>query len=201
MALAAIAGALGLVFTACTVEESRPPVASAESAGTVGPDGRDTGSTVDVEEDLAEVLSGYVRDAHELAECYRENGFPDLEDPDEYGYFDIDTRGVSDPYRTLLRARKQCSPLEPDLPPALREFFEQQAADAMPEEEKAFHRDFAKCMQENGAPDFPDPKPNGLPDNDMWFAENPTHPVDEHCREQFGLPPVFGELGLEGGVG
>ena len=90
-----------------------------------------------------------------FAECMRNNGVSDFPDPGASGKFTIDAivNGSSLDLSTpaFKQAMSACKDLEPaGFTGTKRSSQEQQAA-----------LKFAKCMRENGVPDFPDPTPNG----------------------------------------
>jgi hypothetical protein len=90
-----------------------------------------------------------------FAECMRSNGVGDFPDPGASGKFTIDgiVNGSSLDLSTpaFKHAMSACQDLEPaGFTGSKRSSQEQQAA-----------LKFAKCMRENGVPDFPDPTPNG----------------------------------------
>jgi len=90
-----------------------------------------------------------------FAECMRSNGVSDFPDPGASGKFTIDgiVNGSSLDLSTpaFKQAMSACKDLEPaGFTGSKRSSQEQQAA-----------LKFAKCMRENGVPDFPDPTPNG----------------------------------------
>ena len=95
------------------------------------------------------------RQAVRFAECMRSNGVSDFPDPGASGKFTIDAivNGSSLDLSTpaFKQAMSACKDLEPaGFTGTKRSSQEQQAA-----------LKFAKCMRENGVPDFPDPTPNG----------------------------------------
>ena len=90
-----------------------------------------------------------------FAECMRNNGVSDFPDPGAPGKFTIDgiVNGSSLDLSTpaFKQAMSACKDLEPaGFTGSKRSSQEQHAA-----------LKFAKCMRENGVPDFPDPTPNG----------------------------------------
>ncbi|MET9377827.1 hypothetical protein ABZX98_27480 [Streptomyces sp. NPDC002992] len=109
-----------------------------------------------------DALAAYVEGKRAWVACMRENGIQ-LNDPDEKGRVDFGggdaVRGMKkDP--KFLTASEKCAPVDPPLP----EDLESSLNPLTPEEIKARH-DYADCMQKNGAPDFPDPGPDGRDDN------------------------------------
>ena len=95
------------------------------------------------------------RQAVKFAECMRSNGVGDFPDPGASGKLTIDgiangsSLDVSTP--AFKQAMSACKDLEPaGFTGSKRSPQQQQVA-----------LEFAKCMRENGVPDFPDPTPNG----------------------------------------
>ena len=93
--------------------------------------------------------------ALKFSECMRENGAGDFPDPDTSGSFTIDgvVNGSSlDPNSPAFeQALRACKDLEP---PGFT------GAKVTPKQTTARLK-FAKCIRDNGVPDFPDPTPNG----------------------------------------
>lgn len=85
-----------------------------------------------------------------FAQCMREQGLTWFPDPDSNGRTVIKTPKGLDP-KKFDAAREACKEFAPDggdpgeIDPAMLEMA----------------RKMAKCMRENGVPDFPDPQPNG----------------------------------------
>ena len=95
------------------------------------------------------------RQAVRFAKCMRSNGVSDFPDPGASGKITIDgiANGSSVDVSTpaFKQAMGACNDLEPaGFTGSKRSAQQQQAA-----------LKFAKCMRENGVPDFPDPTPNG----------------------------------------
>lgn len=146
----ALTGALlvaGFLVTAgCTETGDEPRVASAGG----NPSGTATG---------ADAVTAYVESARAYVACLREQGI-EVSDPDSRGQFEFAIDG------DVLRQN----------PVLLTEFREKQMAcggillplpaelytlPPMTPEEIEQRQRWAECMQTNGAPDFPDPGPDG----------------------------------------
>ena len=104
------------------------------------------------------VVDHYIEQMTRVVACYRKNGLPEIADPDEFGQVLIDTTKASDP-SAVDRAIDACEHLQVPMPPEVHALLEQKQARALTDEERRTFREYAECMQENGAPDFPDPKP------------------------------------------
>ncbi|GAA4897118.1 hypothetical protein LX16_1254 [Stackebrandtia albiflava] len=123
-----------------------------------------------------------------FAECMREHGV-DMPDPtfDEEGGADISLPdGVDD--ETLRAAEEACKEFLPHggEPPKID-----------PEVLEALH-EYARCMRENGVPDFPDPDENGgfALDGDEFPPDDPTiMAAEEVCRDLMPGTPGDGGPG------
>jgi len=123
-----------------------PTVASAASPRTAGA----TSATTDPVARYVEAKRAWVR-------CLREQGFPDVPDPDAKGHVDLSAHGgraKTEP--RWMAAQESCrqfnievpAELEPKLPP-------------LTAEQLAWRREYAACMRANGMPRWPDPGADG----------------------------------------
>jgi hypothetical protein len=96
-------------------------------------------------------LATYVESVRKFGACLREAGF-DITDPDSRGRFDVKdkNRAKSDP--AFPAAMEKCQGLLTQQPDELRQ---------RPPEEVEQAREYAQCMRDNGAPDYPDPLTTG----------------------------------------
>jgi hypothetical protein len=115
----------------------------------------------------------------EVVQCLRDNGMPNLPDPQ------IDADGQphfpgGDPGDPPPRARRACEPIYNRLPASVREGGGPEGGEASrpPADLPALLR-FARCMREQGMPDWPDPKADG------------TFPVAGTALEREGKSPRF----------
>ena len=85
-----------------------------------------------------------------FAQCMRKNGMTWFPDPDADG-------------RTAMRVPKNIDPKKFDAAQEACAEFAPDGGDAGPADPEMLEmgRKMAKCMRENGVPDFPDPQPNG----------------------------------------
>jgi hypothetical protein len=97
----------------------------------------------------------------EVVQCLRDNGMPNLPDPR------IDSDGQphfpgGDPGDPPPQAQRACEPIFNRLPASVREDGGETSGDASPPpaDIPALLR-FARCMREQGMPDWPDPKADG----------------------------------------
>jgi hypothetical protein len=96
--------------------------------------------------------SGAYAQALAFAKCMRDNGLPDFPDPAPDGSLDAANAGIdraSTQYRNALEA---CRDLRPG----------GTGEGGTDPDKVAQMAKYAKCMRENGLPDFPDPGPNGF---------------------------------------
>ncbi|MEU3605779.1 hypothetical protein AB0E83_10040 [Streptomyces sp. NPDC035033] len=150
--LAAVAATAAVVLTGCGgndpgtgVPTAGDATATARAGGTKGGAGGDEGE-----------IAAYVEARRAWVACLREGGI-DAPDPDENGRVELaDGRAVkADP--ALRKVLEECGRNQPGVPAALERRL---APELTPDQiEKKF--EFAACMQKNGAPDFPDPEPDG----------------------------------------
>jgi hypothetical protein len=92
----------------------------------------------------------------EVIQCLRDNGMPNLPDPQ------FDSNGQpqfpgGDPGDPPPQAERACKPIYDRLPPSRGDGANR---DHPPTDIPALLR-FARCMRAHGVPDFPDPKPDG----------------------------------------
>lgn len=85
--------------------------------------------------------------------CMRENGVPNFPDPGPDGSLKIDGSKVRMDSPAFAAAQDKCEKYDAAPPPEA------------PADRKAALA-YAKCMRENGVPDFPDPNPDGGTDID-----------------------------------
>lgn len=107
--------------------------------------------------------AAYVEGQRKWVACMRKNGI-DLPDPDSKGRVDISGQGPQIKKSSqFISASQKCKGLMAPMPEGFEEANEPKLT---PAQIKAT-RDYADCMQKNGAPDYPDPGPDGytLDDN------------------------------------
>ncbi|MEV0219311.1 hypothetical protein [Streptomyces sp. NPDC050704] len=108
-------------------------------------------------------VAAYVKAQRDWVRCMRDNGV-DVPDPDAKGHVDLGSGGgvlalKRDP--KFLDASEKCADKKATVPESIENA---DRPELTPAQIKAA-RDFAACMQENGAPDFPDPGPDGYQRN------------------------------------
>ncbi|XIE78871.1 hypothetical protein AB6O49_13905 [Streptomyces sp. SBR177] len=145
------------------------------TAGTSGTAGTaTTGGTGGGGGDQAEIAA-YVATKRKWVACMREQGF-DYPDPGPLGQVEIDgdTNRARKKDPKFLPASEKCKEFNATVPMAVERAMRPRLT---PEQIKTA-REFADCMQKNGAPDFPDPDADGYQpsDNDGTEDWDPTTP-------------------------
>ncbi|WP_137988851.1 hypothetical protein [Streptomyces vilmorinianum] len=113
-------------------------------------------------------VAAYVDAQRKWVACMRENGI-DLPDPDDKGQIDIgeDRRAQkSDP--KFVQAQDKCRGLVVSVPASVEKLLRPKLS----AEQIKVRRDYADCMQKNGAADFPDPGPEGYAENDVQWDQS-----------------------------
>lgn len=138
-----------LALTGCSTPPAAPEVASA-GGGTGRPHVSATPNAV----------AAYLEAQRKYAQCLRAGGI-EVADPDADGNVDIsDVKRKRD--RQQLAVLTRCGK---GLPPRPRELGDK-GKQPLSKDEIERARRYARCMQANGAPDFPDPGPDGYFDGD-----------------------------------
>lgn len=157
---------VALTATGCGSNESQDGgIASAGGTPTAA-----VGSSTPAKSSEAEAALAFAR-------CMRENGLPKMADPkiDENGevQMDLDAGGV-DPAK-VKAAEEKCKKLLPNGGQPKK----------MDPERLEKLRAFARCMRDNGLPDFPDPTENGMQVDGNKFP--PTDPkvkaAEQKCAQ------------------
>ena len=142
---------LALALAACGGSDSGgAKVASAQtgSPGPVGSSSTEAGADSSIQAELAQYVAGQ----RKWAACLRKNGL-NVGDPDAKGRVDFSKAGddlKSNPHKR--NAQIVCQKVEASESLELLEYLEPKNSD----KEIADSKTYARCMQENGAPDFPD---------------------------------------------
>ncbi|MFD2764328.1 hypothetical protein [Micromonospora eburnea] len=122
----------------------------------------------------------------EFAKCMRENGMPDFPDPEpgEGGKFRVKIPAGQDREKAQA-AMEKCRSLMPNGGKPVK----------LDPEQVEMVRQLAKCMRENGVPNFPDPGPDGALEltGDAGFdPESPSvQAAMEKCRKDGGAPMIM----------
>lgn len=94
-------------------------------------------------------LAAYIEHQRSWVRCMHEHGV-DVPDPDKYGTIRMTERPPE-------KAQMACKPLKVAVPASV----ERLALPPLTAAEKKIKQDYSRCMQTHGAPDFPDPGPDG----------------------------------------
>jgi hypothetical protein len=142
--LASVVSSLLLTIAACGTNDSQPHVATVATSG-ASPTAAAS----------ADVVTAYVESVREYVACLRDKGV-DVSDPDTKGRIEF-RAGTSnlkaDPKFT--GAQQKCKNLLPPVPAGLED------KPVLTAKEIQTKQRYAACMRQNGAPDFPDPGPDG----------------------------------------
>ncbi|MFF5921783.1 hypothetical protein ACFY8C_26045 [Streptomyces flavochromogenes] len=162
--LAAAVSVVALALTGCGTDDApKVPAAGGDPAASAGATG---GGESGGGAGGKDVLATYVEGKRAWVACMREHGV-EMNDPDDKGQIDF---GDGDAARNMKKnpkfetATKACESVNPPMPEGLEELVNPRP-ELTAEQIKAA-RDYAACMQKNGAPDYPDPGPDGYPEND-----------------------------------
>jgi hypothetical protein len=148
------ASVMAITLVGCGGEGDTPKVPTADGGNASG-----TTATPGGGDDVA----AYVNAQREWVKCLRENGV-DAPDPDAKGQVDFGDKTALKQDTKFLNASEKCASLVAAVPESLENANQPELT---PEQIKV-KRDYADCMQKNGAPDFPDPGPDGTAQGSEW---------------------------------
>jgi hypothetical protein len=171
--LAAAASVVAVSLTACGGGEDKAKVPSAGGAG--------NGAPAAAGNDVA----AYVNAQREWVKCLREQGL-DVPDPNAMGVVEFgDNRAVKQ-NPVFLRATEKCASLQVAVP----ESVEEAQRPKLSAEQIETRERYAECMQGNGAPDFPDPGPDGYaPQDAEWDQQSAgARRATRTCAPIIGAP-------------
>ncbi|MFD0367838.1 hypothetical protein [Streptomyces sp. NPDC059071] len=164
------------------------------AGGTTSPPGTTAGQSGagGVGGDQAEIAA-YVAAKRKWVTCMREQGF-DYPDPGPLGQVEIDgdTNRARKKDPKFIPATEKCKEFNVTVPAAVEKAMRPRLT---PEQIKTA-REFADCMQKNGAPDFPDPDADGYqPGNNKGTSDwDPTTAAAKRagrlCGARFHGDPV-----------
>ncbi|MGW2018155.1 hypothetical protein [Streptomyces sp. NPDC001927] len=152
--MAAAATAMALALAGCGSDDggSKVPTAggstTSKASGSGGGSGDGSGGGGE--------LAAYIDGKRTFVKCLRENGV-DAPDPDAKGQIDLGDNATLKKNPAYLKASQECASLNPPVPESL----EKSLAPKLSPEQIKVRREYAECMQKNGAPDFPEPGPDG----------------------------------------
>lgn len=139
--------ALVIVGSLAGCGQSTTPAVASLSPGQVR-----SGSTA---HSAAEDLKTYVAGMQKWVDCMRQHGIPKMPDPQADGQV-VTRRGVmpNDP-QVRDTANRACESVRPTRPQSVTALWNKEARESVTPAEVAQYKKLAKCMQANGAPDFP----------------------------------------------
>lgn len=129
-------------------------------------------------------LSEYVDARRTWVACLRDEGF-DVPDPDAKGQVDFgdNLEWKRDP--KALKAQEKCADLNKPVPEGLEKEMQPELTEA--EAEK--NRRYSTCMQEKGAPDFPDTGQDGRFQDATWDSTSAgAKRATRECGSIIGIP-------------
>jgi hypothetical protein len=183
--LAAAASIVVFVLTGCGGGDGGSKVPTAAGGG-VSTASSTTGGQGGGSDDVA----AYVKAQREYVNCLRENGV-DAPDPDAEGTIDF---GSGDNVRDLKKdpkfraATQKCAKYLAAVP----ESVEKSNQPKLSAEQIKVKRKYAECMQNNGAPDFPDPGPDGLGQGEWNQTSAGAKRAIRICGSVVGVPENAG---------
>ncbi|WP_033310125.1 hypothetical protein RFN58_23275 [Streptomyces iakyrus] len=148
------ASVMAITLVGCGDEGDTPKVPTA---------GGDKASGKTAAPGAGDEVTAYVSAQREWVKCLRENGV-DAPDPDAKGQVDFGNNAALKKDTKFLNASEKCASLKAAVPEGLENANQPKLT---PEQIKV-KRDYAACMQKNGAPDFPDPGPDGTAQGSEW---------------------------------
>jgi hypothetical protein len=179
--LAAVASVMALALTGCGGDEGESDIPTAASGGatTQSADSDAQGGGDDV--------AAYVQAQREYVKCLRENGV-DAPDPDDKGNIDFGDNRALKKDAKFQAATEKCA----DHLAAVPESIEKDNQSKLTAEQIKVKQQYAKCMQENGAADFPDPGPDGLGQGDWDQSSAGAKRAIRICGPIVGVPESAG---------
>ncbi|MDT9692511.1 hypothetical protein Q5762_30115 [Streptomyces sp. P9(2023)] len=167
--MAAAASVMALALTGCGSDDggSKVPTAGGATSGTgTGGTGSGSGGSGGGGGSGDGELAAYIDGKRAFVKCLRENGI-DAPDPDANGQVDLGDNAALKKNPTFLKASEKCAAINPPVPEAVEKSLQPKLS---PEQIK-IRRDYAECMQKNGAPDFPEPAADGYDAGDIEWDQ------------------------------
>ncbi|MEU2026327.1 hypothetical protein ABZ565_29865 [Streptomyces sp. NPDC016469] len=131
-------------------------------------------------------VAAYVKAQRAYVKCLREHGV-DAPDPDAKGFIDF---GAGDQRRELKQdpefraAQEKCAGYVSAVPESIEKGNQPKLSAA----QIKVKRDYAACMQKNGAADFPDPGPDGLGQGEWDQSAAGAKRAARICGPLIGVP-------------
>ncbi|MEU1850489.1 hypothetical protein ABZ499_14740 [Streptomyces sp. NPDC019990] len=182
--LAAAAVITALAVTGCGGDDGGPKVPTAASGGASSPAAGGSG-----EQSGGDDVAAYVQAQRVYVKCLRDNGF-DAPDPDAQGNIDFgsgDARVALKKDPKFRAATQKCAEFQPAVPEDL-----EKGNQKLTPEQIEVKREYADCMQKNGASDFPDPGPDGLGQGEWDQSSAGAKRAIRICGPIVGVPENAG---------
>ncbi|GGW53889.1 hypothetical protein GCM10010503_33910 [Streptomyces lucensis JCM 4490] len=169
-------------------------VAAAALVGTAGcgGDGDDGGEVASAgggktgagSEKASSELTEYVDAQRKWVKCLRDAGL-DAPDPDAQGKVDLGDQSKWKRDSTALKAQEKCANLSVPVPDSVEKAQQPELSEA----EIRKNQKYAKCMQEHGAPDFPDTDSGGHFRDVTWDSTSTgAKRATRTCASIIGVP-------------
>jgi hypothetical protein len=133
-----------------------------------------------------------------LVECVRQHGAPGMPDvPVRNGHIVLPDENTVDEAtkQNVDAARQACKAVEDRIPPSvLDNNADSQRSGGPTAADVPKEREFAKCMRENGQPEWPDPKADGtFPGQDLIMSQGKAAvgPAVQACQKYWDGPIRF----------
>jgi hypothetical protein len=163
-ALIGLATVLATVLAGCSGDADDPAVATAA-----------TGDPAPAASPTSGAVARYLEAQRAWVGCLREQGYPDIPDPDARGRVAIDGATNRRLKTEGLAVLERCRKHNVEVPAELLD-----KPEPVTPERLARMREYAKCMRDNGVPDYPDPRPDGeWPD----FGAREQTPQEQRANE------------------
>ncbi|WP_406382400.1 hypothetical protein [Streptomyces sp. NBC_01618] len=129
-------------------------------------------------------LADYVEGQRKWVKCLRDEGF-DTSDPDSKGRVDLGDKSAWKRDPKALKAQEKCASLSLPIPESLLK----EQLPELSKDEIGKNRRYARCMQEHGAPDFPDTGADGHFQESAWDATSAgAKRAARVCAPIIGIP-------------
>ncbi|MGW3498186.1 hypothetical protein [Streptomyces sp. NPDC001020] len=172
--LAGMASVVALTVAGCGGGDNGNEVASAGHGKT------SAGSTKKSSSELAD----YIEAQRKWVGCLRDAGL-DAADPDAHGRVDLGITAKSKQDPKILKAQEKCAKLSVPVP----ESVERANQPELTKEEISRNKKYASCMQEHGAPDFPDVDETGRSPEVTWDSTSAgAKRATRECGPIIGVP-------------
>lgn len=178
--LVGVASTVAIALAGCA--GTQPKVATAASAPASA--NQQTSGT------SADDVTTYVAAVREWVKCMRNEGI-DLSDPDSTGQVTFaDSSGLTKTDPKNMAAQNKCKAALPAVP----ESVDKLRRPKLSPEQIDLRRQYATCMQNHGAPDFPDPGADGFPSRDKkWDSTSlGAQQATRACAPIIGAPATPG---------